>query len=281
LTDVAWLGFEDKLYWSNETVDTIISRWFEIRPISGGKVKKVAPKKPEEDKENDSNDEFEEDYDMDELLADRLEDIFAEAETRAPANMGQHLRYISGYSLKEVGGEIRKLDNEMDQVRQQKPSQKKTEELYRIETKRRFLEKKRAILERVFELYRHDMIDLPNVKPLVEQLKAEAGPLLQPNLSRLDFARRWGLFFEVVLRGRVLCAEKAQEIEERLIHEQKKLHEIRRFGEGQLLKSSKVVGMTTTGAAKYHDLVRMMESKIGELVHLTWHFVFIVNLLKN
>jgi len=268
-----WFGLTDNLLKSKMNIEDTIRSWFEVKSNPGRKSMKAVSesKRKEENSSQAPEDDEEEDYDVDELLAERaLDDIYAEAESHldnAPAQMGSHLKYIKGFGLKDLEFKLRKIDQSVANLLKEKQTPKIKQELERFQVEKRFVLQKKNLLQEIFSLYREERLILPNPVHLIENLINPNGRQNQSQImNNLSMDFKWALYFEIVGRARKLCAEKVHKIEEDLKNEQGKLNQIRRFGEGHILKGSRVVGMTTTGAAKYNELVKMMESKIGKTI---------------
>lgn len=275
----AWFGISDNRFsHRNFHADDFVRQMFQILDVPVGNVNHVAaasqhyeshpstsaPQDPEETAPDD-----EEDYDVDELLANRIinvDNVFAESDN-ADVHSGNKLLYLAGISICDFDTEIFNLKETIKKLDEQSTMGPKTRrreivmERNNISYSLAIAENKRSFLEKLFTYYRVEQIWLPDVSKILEQIRK--GDEMEEILKLLPQNARWTIYFEIVNRARVLAAERAFQGGEKLIALQKRQRENQKFVDGVILRESKVVGMTTTGAAKYNDLLKMMRSKIG------------------
>lgn len=82
--------------------------------------------------------------------------------------------------------------------------------------------------------------------------------------KELSAVEKWSIYLGVVKRATEKTKFELKKATEIFRQTQQRLTKVLRTEDSQILKKASVVGMTTTGAAKYHDLVESMKSKIGE-----------------
>lgn len=275
----SWFGFSDDFFRSvHFDAEGLIRSWFEIREVSQGDVRKViagphknqpfsnAAKNGEnkvvEDEFNSEEDD--EDYDVDDLLQDRImDDIFAEADSKQGQKLGAGvvLSYVAELSVHNLDKNIKYMQSDLTKAREDRTkNQNSAEIIIQLENALKILQNKRIFLDSLFNYYRAGRIELPNVDDLIAELKA----CRISEMILLPRKERWALYLAVVQRARVLSAERACEVGKELAKVQKKLREIQMMADSLVLQNAKVVGMTTTGAAKFNAHVQMMRSKIGE-----------------
>jgi hypothetical protein len=257
----SWFGFNESCFKSvNFEEENIIQRWFKIREVGRRTTKIVHPQKnPQE--EDQADEDYEEDYDVDELLQDRLiDDIYAVAESKGPSNAGKLLTYINGLSIKDLDKKIKLSSTNLFRLQSDPKAINRIENAAKLEEEKRLAINWKKYLERLFQYYNSGQIELPDVTQMLAEIRTSTAPELI--IQRAAMSCRWALFIMLVERARNLCANEAADVQKEMTKCQKKLNEIKLFEDGYILQNSKIVGMTTTGAAKYNDLVKMMRSKI-------------------
>lgn len=267
-----WFGIGDeslKERYSEEAVTAKIHDWFRIRAFPKFQKKKKKendPKKTEFriEAQDPAEDELEdeEDFDMDELLEHRLvDDILLQAETSQQVNMGKHISYLPDASIaacekshKYINKLLRESTRGLNQAQTFQARESKAGDLLKLENRKKFLEE-------ICRLHKEQLFDLPaNTEEVLQEIR-QNGPAIN-HLSRLRMSERWALYFAVVDQARQSIAEKVAETENELGIAQKELRNVMQYNDGLILKGCQVVGLTTTGAAKYNNLLRMMKSKI-------------------
>jgi hypothetical protein len=269
LKDPSQLGFIDAFFDRPDfTANQIFNAWFQLRttapppPTQGPSSRQR--EKPQGNQAAIEADDDEEDYDLEELLETRcIDDILIESEVnllKNDENVGRnHVQCLGGVSLREFEKTLRnniihrtRIDHDPKMSAYEKQS--KQEE---INKRNRITEKQKLLLQEIFQQQKADRINLPLVNDILNP------PPGAPGFNGLSYAQKWALYFAVVERARILSMQLANTQQQKLIDAQKKLKDILNYGDGFLLRQTKVVGMTTTGAAKYNDLLKMMKSKIG------------------
>jgi len=271
--DLKWFGI-DKNSLGNKSltekqVDRRVREIFHVRnfPINHKtnprqQPQQVTPQKNAQvaEKDLDEDDFDDEDYDLDELLESRLMDeILLESGTSKNAQACQtYISYLPNCSIESCEETIKKIDQEIESAGK---SMTKEQALYHFAPQREQLKEllnRHKFLRVIFHLYKENLIELPDVSDLLEDIKA--GHTV--HYYRVPMDERWALYFEVVKQVRIFLASELAEIEKNLSIAQKAKRDIMSYGDGLILKDCKVVGLTTTGAAKYNNLLKMMGSKI-------------------
>lgn len=263
LGDFAWLGINDEeLDLEYFLAKRVVQAWFKVRghPKAEPSAVKTQSKPAvvfEEKKEEDED----ENYDMEELMENRvvdLDDILQEAETNAKidAMCRRRLDYLKS-------GSVEDCENSLNEVYFQKPTKDMTFKARQLleegnRERRRILRNRKDLLQEIFSLHKQDLLELPDVTDLLEQIKN--GEAI--NFKKLQMSQRWALYFATVQYFREKIATRIPEIEGELERARRRHRDWLQHGDGMLLKDAKVVGLTTTGAAKYNNLLKIIGSKI-------------------
>jgi hypothetical protein len=88
--------------------------------------------------------------------------------------------------------------------------------------------------------------------------------LQQGNLWQLQAQERWILYRYWVDRLREVLLEKLHRQEAHFRSEAKKYEEVQQMNDVEILRESLIVGMTTTGAAKFQSSLQALKAKIGK-----------------
>jgi hypothetical protein len=88
--------------------------------------------------------------------------------------------------------------------------------------------------------------------------------LQQGNLWQLQAHERWILYRYWVDRWRKVLLEKLRRQEARFRLEARMYEEVQQMNDLDILRKSLIVGMTTTGAAKFQSLLQALKAKIGK-----------------
>ncbi len=266
-----WLGLTNNFFANpNFDPDRLLATWFKLRetpekPAASQKPKgKLPPKKPEVRQEQEDSDE--EDYDLDELMANRVLDDVYHFEAEKSGNGGHSARklpYLPQTSVRDCETAIRKCKEALDVCQSEGKGGRQVQmEVEKLCKEIRIEENRQRFFEKLFTAYKSGQLELPDVGHLLVRGQATEHIIF----ATLTYASKWAVIFAVMERARVLTIEKAGTVDQLLVEAQKRLDSIRRVGDGKLLERTKVVGMTTTGAAKNRDLLQMMKSKIGKVL---------------
>jgi hypothetical protein len=88
--------------------------------------------------------------------------------------------------------------------------------------------------------------------------------LQQGNLWQLQVQERWILYRYWVGRLRNVLLEELRRQEAKFRMEARMYEEVQQMNDLDILRESQVVGMTTTGAAKFQSLLQALKAKIGK-----------------
>jgi len=88
--------------------------------------------------------------------------------------------------------------------------------------------------------------------------------LQQGNLWELQAQERWILYRYWVDRLRKVLLDKLHRQEAHFRSEARKYEEVQQKNDLDILRESLIVGMTTTGAAKFRSLLQALKAKIGK-----------------
>jgi len=121
--------------------------------------------------------------------------------------------------------------------------------------------KKAHLLHELMYLANNGFIVWPDISAIVERLGPDSH-VDEDYLDTLNMAERWALYFHVLKTFAPEICTQMDKLDVELLHERRALEKIYREGEGIVLRKAAVVGMTTTGASKYNDLLKEMNSKI-------------------
>lgn len=189
----------------------------------------------------------EEDYDLEELQADRImDDVYYQAEFKDKGKGEQHHNkdldyHISIGSLTKIIQETKNKNRENSQTYNRSTGQgSKIEAQNQCNFLKTFLKLVEDGLVEFPQIQFHDIRNLRNVNPAVA----------------------WAIYFQTVEHARSLVARALGDMDTELLLAQKELQRVQREGDGILLQNTKVVGMTTTAASKASDLLQAMKSKI-------------------
>lgn len=271
----SWLGISDDYLKAEQFYeDRVVQGWFEVRtfPKATGKAKKnqkelgqrnaatVERMRVINSEEEDSEDD-EEDYDLEELMERRvIDDIILEAETSGRADMGRRITYLPASSISGCEKSLKNLNHQLQEATRGMNGDQARQFRQTRQSDKTILENRGKLLGEIFRLYKEQMLDLPDVTTLLEEIQGGVAGALHYN--RLRMSERWALYFAVVEYARQNIAEHVAIIEQDLGKAQKRLRNLIQYGDGLILKDCKVVGLTTTGAAKYNNLLQMMGSRI-------------------
>ncbi len=212
---------------------------------------------PQRDAAAEAPIEFEDDeeYEPDDVPRNRRGDddnglVDAKKNKNEPA--AKSLSYLQGLSLNELSDCIRECEAEVRKGRRDYdlPPGRRTANTEHYEERRLVATYQRDFIDRVLGGVKNGTIIVPNVDPA------------RPGRYQLNVTQTWGLYLALVEQAKRLTEHNAKNMEGRLLEAQKDLQSIYREGDGFILAATKVVGMTTTGASKNGDLLKMMRSKI-------------------
>ncbi|KAG4074868.1 hypothetical protein HA402_009293 [Bradysia odoriphaga] len=259
-----WFGFDGDFEKSKVRDFDRLRRWFNVQ-VQVAAIKAAPPQAAKRLVEIDESDS-DEDYNLDELQENRLiDDIYLEAEraeNRAPKNIGQKLRYLhtdAKRMCQQMAAQLRsqqvtlRESTKMPAVERSARMQAVNTQLQNVEHQLNVINRKESFIQLVLRSYKDKAILLPDVASKDSSFGVT---------NNLSTAQKWAIFFYCLERAKMLTAVSIKNVNDELFNAQKQLQEVFRYGDGQILKKVKIVGMTTTGAAKYNDLLRLARSRI-------------------
>ena len=117
------------------------------------------------------------------------------------------------------------------------------------------LKRKENFTKALLESLRKGEIETVNVDQYFDQSRY--------SWNDLSGVEKWSIYQCVIKRAFEKTKFELKKATEIFRQTQQRLTKVLRLEDSSILKTASVVGMTTTGAAKYHDLVEKMKSKIG------------------
>lgn len=221
--------------------------------------------------EQDDTEYVEGEYDMDDLMNHRIE-IYREIETVKKWKVNQidyalSMRSID-YYIKTINLQLNTLIKEKESL-MKNPSKSREDNQKRLDLQSQieyqytcgneapFLANKKRFLRFLLKAREEGRLELPQVN---EDFLKKQNLVSTPFLSE-----RWAIYFYFLEEAKKILISEIEEVEGLLMAAQKEVQAINEVGEGILLRKAMIVGVTTTGAAKYNTLLRMMKSKIGKI----------------
>lgn len=283
-------------------VTEIVKKWFVYlnqKSNKNAKAARVNDNRQEVPPEVATDADMEEFYDMEELMEHRMitedddDDDRAEIKIRFDLENCNnvckfHVENMSilqsKYLLKEYEARIQEnAINENDALNVVYAKQRNVAQIRENE----FVERKRLeILSEVFRCLNEKIVQIPDVTKELESLRLSntMDPKNIVDGTLPSIAQRYAAYLVVAKRAKQLINEIIREIEKEMIERAGIVAQLRRQHEVQILKDANVVGeltngnivihrfcllnllfqgMTTTGAAKFNDLLVKMKSRIG------------------
>jgi len=258
-----WFGLNDNTFrTASFAPHELIQTWF--KATARAKAPPAQPIRQQAGAAETPESEDDEDYDLDELLANRVDDEEIEFEMSNLQASGENIKYVNMCSVSKCQQAIAKARHAMgglgDPAKKLNPTLQ-AQEMRRLAAEIHVTENKMKFLELLMHSQKEGLLQLPDMTDFT----GPENSLSVKDLNTLSLAQKWSLYFAVMDKARILAVQATAKVSDSLVMAQKKLDSIRRAGDGQILQKTKVVGMTTTGAAKNHDLLQMMQSKIGEI----------------
>ena len=199
----------------------------------------------------DGNDSEPEDFleDVDEVHRHMLDDV-VDWELDAVVS---NYNLIFALDLKKIESEIEGRDVQIQHLRDQiKEDSSLVNALHEQEGINADLKLKLNYIRR--QLAQEGGVDQRTVERLLQQ----------GNLWQLQAQERWILYRYWVDRLRNVLLEKLRTQEAQFCLEARMYEEVQQMNDLDILKESLVVGMTTTGAARFQSLLRAVKAKIGK-----------------
>ncbi|XP_021953554.2 NFX1-type zinc finger-containing protein 1 [Folsomia candida] len=264
LESLEFFEFNDTLLsHANLDANALVNSWFGRNPNS-----KLAQKTQEVTLEVAEDDQFEkEDYDLAELMSTRMVDDYQRREF-SPSNKHGHphvLTFLDNLSLIDCKKKRSKLEAELMTALGNIQLNTGTDQgvndqmiqfirMYQVLNQNRI-----SLLENILPRLKDMKIDKETVHETFREMWGSQKPWRKIFPSVVS---RWEAYLTVIERSKELLNKRRKELEPELIIAERKLAQIRKYGDSQILKHCKVVGMTTTGAAKYYDILQNLNSKI-------------------
>lgn len=191
------------------------------------------------------------------LVAHRMEEeILEEVRTHKAEALHYHLCYAHDAKFKSSEAELFSALQKAEQDRNYKQVKQFQGKLYELGLQRNKFMNQCNFVKVIQQSYCDGRINLPKVTP---DMLAEANA----SLWRLSLTEKWAIYFHIVDEIKKYLLQELVKIEASIMDAQKRMEEVKNQGDGFILQGAQVVGMTTTGAAKYNVVLRMMKSKIG------------------
>lgn len=249
-----WFGFGPDFEKTKINDFERLKRWFnvvqkkELR-AAAFKPQQAAAKKNVEDSDSD------EDYDLDELQENRLiDDIYMDAEradNRVLPNIGKKLKYLHHDVKRTIQDTLANLQSQISNLKSSKALTAQAFNTGRMEQlnadlqiqkhQLNLVEKKESFMQLVLTSYKDKSILLPDMKKFFEDFRQSQ------RLGNLQRQQKWAIFFSCLERAKLLTAIEIKQVNDELFNAQKQLQEVFRYGDGQIIKKSLILGMTTTG----------------------------------
>ena len=263
IANPTWFGLQDGNV-EHTSVENFLLKTFRVRqtapePKVEGRNQKT--KSGDQHDESDVEDE-DEDYDIAELEENRIVDHdYAEVEALAVKASNVSCNLL-------LDGRRRELQQQLDVVEAKRQNAKNTDlvaiyaEQVAVEKQMNLVRKKEDICRAVLSAYRNKTIETFAVAVYFGENSPEVP------MSMLSVAERWSVYFHALETAKKLTATEVKRAGDDVAAAQKRWQEVLRMGDGRIISRSLIVGMTTTGAAKYNDLLRMTQSRIGKALLL-------------
>lgn len=235
------------------SADSVVKRFFRIRaPINR---KPVVVNEEEETPEVEMEDEELRSI----LVAHRLEEEILEEDRKYKAvRLQYHLHPQMDEKFKSSENELFVKLEDAERKRDFKMVKSLQYDLYELGLQRNKFMNQCAFVGKFMQSYKDGRIDLPKITPeFLDQCSDKRF------LWRLSISEKWAIYLHIIDEAKRHLLNEIIKIEAVIIEAQKKVEEVKNQGDGIILREAQVVGMTTTGAAKYNTVLRMIKSKIG------------------
>lgn len=261
----------------------VVKKWFEYLKLKPKKNAKAA-QADDIHKESlpDEETEIQEFYDMEELMEHRIitedDDVEVKYKIENDNSLAKyHVENMSVLQSKYILKECEKAieifaieDNDSLKL-----VYAKERNLANVREKQSLERKRMAILSEIFHCLNEKLVKIPDVANELELSRTI--PIMDlKNIVDQTFpfvSQRYAAYLAVAKRAKQLMQEIIRELEREMIEKAKILSQLKRQHEVQILKNADVVGMTTTGAAKFNDLLIKMKSRIGNFLHYSQLFL--------
>ena len=271
LEDPYWFCIGDRSYiFKQNFFDSysILRDWFVIRrfpkpsnaaPLTRAQKIQLDPTNTTARK-NAEEDTVEENFDLEELLSNRIDESENSYEhhdsiKNRTFDMGEIIDslYLPLFSISSLMSRIEFCEAAAN-LPENDPNYRYNP--YYVNT----LKKRCDLLYDAMELESKRLVDWPDMKEIVKKLQDPK--CTYDFVKSLKMAARWGLYFLVLKLAHKLTRTLVADVEMDLMKSNIEMKKINAWGDGLVLRDAAVVGVTTTGAAKYNELLKTMNSQI-------------------
>lgn len=239
-------------------------------------------KSSEEEGDEDTEENFE--FDLEELLEHRYTDgDFSNSNSNK--HRAKHYKNIY-FPLSSVDGCKQRINQNIDLVRDLKDKQQDMKLYKAVKLLVREQENRISFLEAVFALYQKGELGLPDISHMISKFPVclDNGQVYnnyQFHIQDIHFHPlpvRWAFYFAILL----VAKELVQRLLDELVGQQLTAKGIdqRFIQDGCILGCCDVIGMTTTGAAKMHDLLEIAKPEIGNYFNQIYQQFFLLLLVS-
>lgn len=194
------------------------------------------------------------------LVAHRMEEeILEEERTYKAQRLEYHFSYKQGEKFEYAEQQLFTQLQAAQQQSDHKTARRLEGKLYELTLQRNKFMNQCTFMKEFLRSYHDGRINLPKVTP---ELLAKANE--RDAVWQLPLSEKWAIYFHFIDGVKKYLLAEIIKIEAKIMESQKTMEEVKNQGDGIILRGAKVVGMTTTGAAKFNTVLRMMKSKIGK-----------------
>lgn len=250
-----FLGLNNREFdYDNFSAEIIIKRWFRVTLTSFTR-KKVEVIEKVETLEVDMEDE-----ELRSILdAHRVEEEILEEDRKYKARrLKYHLCYTHEEKFKSSESQLYSELQDAERQGNYKDARHLQGQLYELRLQRKKFFNQCSFLKEFLRRCLDGRTDLPPVTPDLLATANEEG-----SVWRLSLSEKWAIYFYFIDEIKKYLLREIIKVETNIMDAQRKMEEVKNQGDGFILKRAQVVGMTTTGAAKYNPVLRMVQSKIG------------------
>lgn len=251
------------------SAENILKNWFRISTPT------VKARRTEVNEEVDTPEtEFEDEELRNILVAHRMEEEILEEDRKYKAErLEYHFCYKQEEDFKSSENELFCQLQDARNKSDDKNARSLEGQLYELGLQRNKFMNQCEFMQAFLRSYQDGRIDLPTV---TTDLLSKANE--QSSVSRLSLSEKWAIYFHFIDKIKKYLLSEIIKKEAAIMESQKKMEEVKNQGDGFILQKAQIVGMTTTGAAKYNTVLRMMKSKIGNKAKITNFILFRVDL---
>jgi len=256
----------------------------ELRPTAVNEKSKQV--KLEEVAETDTEDQ--EDFDLEELMANRIQEIEFELDTEIQTTKREEPHYLASLYIHPFAPRSSFLNELRMYIDQEEAKKKPREEESMDLMQARFTLSEEILMTRQLNDTIKDVVRRHNEKSLTlpeitaEELDSTAKLSEGPPPPQREVWKTWAIYFQLLEKCKKETMKEIFKLEEELVTVHEKFKEVENSCYAQILKHAKFVGMTTTGAAKYNSLLPVMQSRLGNyILYPTFAFFFLSQFLSK